>query len=68
LAALAATNTKGELMARLRRGSRPDREDPKGPEPLVSMPAWEGVLTEEELDAVSEHVLGLAPDGAKEGW
>lgn len=61
---------KKELVEKIRRGvPRPLKDDPKGPEPLVSMPAWGGVLDEAELDAVASYLLSLSPSVAGgEGW
>jgi mono/diheme cytochrome c family protein len=65
---LAATFTKDELVARLKKGKKPEKADPQGEEPLVSMPAWEGVLTEEEISAVADFVLALASKDKKAEW
>ena len=67
LAALAGTYTVEELKARIRRGSKPDPADPRGPEPLVAMPAWGEALSDEELGSVAAYVKGLATAG-KEEW
>ena len=43
-----------------------DQADPNGPPPPLHMPAWEGVLSEEELDQVTAYLLSLAPK--TESW
>lgn len=58
---LAPTYTEAELVERIRRGKRPDKEDPGGPEPLVAMPAWGSVLGEAELRAVAAYLKTFAP-------
>lgn len=59
LAALIPTYSDEELKARIRRGSVPAAEDPSAPEPLVRMPAWRGVLSEPDLDALSRYLRTL---------
>jgi mono/diheme cytochrome c family protein len=61
---------KAELVKKIRLGvPRPEKADPKGPEPLVSMPAWGGVLDETELDAVASYLLSLTPaSSSADGW
>lgn len=58
---LAHTYTEGELVDRIRKGRRPERENPSGPEPLVAMPAWESVLNEGELRAVAAYLKTFVP-------
>lgn len=65
LAGVSETFSAGELVEKVRRGSRPEKADPAGPEPAVVMPAWDGTLDESELAAVAEYLLGLG--GAKKG-
>jgi mono/diheme cytochrome c family protein len=65
---LAATYTRAELIARIKRGKTPERADPAGPEPLVAMPAWEGALSEDEIGRVADFVLALAPKEDKAAW
>lgn len=61
---------KAELVKKIRLGvPRPEKADPKGPEPLIGMPAWGGVLDDAELDAVASYLLSLSPASAgEEGW
>lgn len=68
LPALAATYTKDELVTLIKRGRIPEKADPNGPEPLVRMPAWEGTLSEEQISAVADFVLSLAPKEMKAEW
>jgi mono/diheme cytochrome c family protein len=66
LSAVAATYTRDELRAKIRRGSRPDRLDASGPQP-VAMPPWGEILSEEQIDALAGYVLTLAPKDARKG-
>jgi mono/diheme cytochrome c family protein len=70
LANSAETFTKAELVAKLKRGvPSPVKADPKGSEPLVSMPAWSEVLSDEEIGSVADYLLSLKPAGAqKSDW
>lgn len=65
LAGVSETFSAGELVEKIRRGSRPEKADPAGPEPAVVMPAWGSALDESELAAVAEYLLSLG--GAKKG-
>ncbi|MEK7858306.1 MAG: cytochrome c [Elusimicrobiota bacterium] len=68
LPALAATYTLDELKAKILAGSTPQRADPAGPQPLVAMPSWAGVLDDSELDAVAVYVKGLGASAPKTDW
>lgn len=70
LARTARTFTKAELVAKIRLGSTPQKEDASGPAPLVRMPAWGEVLSDSELEAVAEYLLTIKPEGpvADESW
>ncbi len=61
---------KAELIKKIRLGvPRPEKADPNGPEPLVAMPAWSGVLDDGELDAVASYLLSLTPaSSGGDGW
>lgn len=59
LNAVSQSYTPQELTARIRRGVKPQKADPHGPEPLVSMPAWGDVLQEHEIEAVAAYLLTL---------
>ncbi len=56
-----------ELEQRIRRGRRPDKEDPRGPDPLVAMPAWGALLSDAEIKDVSAYVSSLNT-GARQDW
>jgi mono/diheme cytochrome c family protein len=43
-----------------------DQEKPDGPPPPLYMPAWEGLLTEQELNQVVAYLMSLAPK--TESW
>jgi mono/diheme cytochrome c family protein len=68
LPALVATYTKDELISKIKRGVTPEKADPKGAEPLVKMPAWGEVLSDEEIGAVADYLLTLAPKDKKAEW
>lgn len=68
LPALAATYTEDELYERIRRGKRPEKEDPAGPEPLVSMPAWGEALDEAQLHSLALYVKGLGASAPPSDW
>lgn len=58
--------TKPELVAKIKKGVRnPQKEDPKGAEPLIWMPAWGEKLDDAELDAVASYLMTLRPDKAE---
>lgn len=67
LPALVSTYTKDELKARIKNGIRPEKEDPRGDEPLVAMPAWGELLKDEDLDALTDYLMTLATN-AETGW
>jgi len=62
--------SKKELLRRLKVGvPHPQKQDPDGPEPMLSMPAWGKVLKAEELDALADYLLSLSPaEAAKADW
>ena len=63
------TFSEAELVDKVRRGSRPEKADPAGPEPAVVMPAWGSVLDEAEIRAVAAYLLTLGGGQAKgESW
>jgi mono/diheme cytochrome c family protein len=66
LAPLMATYKKDELIARLRAGVKPEGRD--GLTPAVTMPAWAGVLSDEELSALADYLLSLAESQPKTDW
>jgi mono/diheme cytochrome c family protein len=70
LANLMSTYTKPELVSKIKRGvAQSQRLDPKGPAPLIRMPAWGDVLDDSELDAVASYLLSLTPaESAKTDW
>jgi len=55
------TYTKPELIAKIKKGVKPIKDDPKGPEPMISMPAWSEKLDEQEIDAVAGYLMSLTP-------
>lgn len=63
---LMGTYTAKELKTKLRRGVVPEVH--AGPPAAVNMPAWEGVLSDSELDALVEYLLTLAETPTKGDW
>ncbi|MCR4296788.1 MAG: cytochrome c, partial [Elusimicrobia bacterium] len=54
--------TKAELIKKIKTGvPESQRDDPKGPAPMIRMPAWGEALDESELDAVASYLLSLTP-------
>jgi len=70
LANASETFTKPELVAKIKRGvPHPVKADPNGPDPLVYMPSWGEVLSDEEISAAADYLLSLKPAGAgKSDW
>lgn len=60
LSKTAGTYTPEELIKKIANGVKPEKADPKGPEPLAQMPKWSEKLTPEEISAVAFYVLTLA--------
>ncbi len=44
------------------------RKDSLGPLPPYRMPSWKGIMTERELDLLTEYLMSLMPKGEKEEW
>lgn len=61
LAKVAEGYSKEELKDKIRKGIKSEKADPKGAEPMISMPAWGEVLADEELDALVEYLFSLKP-------
>ena len=60
--------SRDELIRRIADGvAHPVKADPAGPEPLLKMPAWKAALKTDEIAAVADYVLSLAPP-SKEDW
>jgi mono/diheme cytochrome c family protein len=60
--------SKAELVKRIADGvAHPGKADPAGPEPMLTMPAWKDALKPDEIEAVADYVLSLAPP-SKEDW
>lgn len=65
---LVATYTREELREKIRRGARPAKKDPAGPDPLAVMPAWGEVLKDEEIEVVADYLASLAEKAGGEDW
>ncbi len=66
LPALVRTYTRDELIAKIRRGAKPDKLEPNGPEP-AAMPPWGEVLIDDELGAVADYLLAIAGEPGRAG-
>ncbi len=66
LAPLMATYRKEELIIKIARGAVPETSD--GRPALTDMPAWEGVLSADELSALADYLLTLAQMPALEDF
>jgi len=56
--------SKTELVAKIKKGvPQSQKDDAKGPEPMIRMPAWGEILDDAELEAVADYLLSLAPAG-----
>jgi mono/diheme cytochrome c family protein len=62
---LMSTYKKDELVSKLKRGAKADSEPGRTAE--VDMPAWDGVLRDDELSALADYLLTLAGPGPKDG-
>lgn len=61
--------SRDELKDRIRKGLKSEKADPKGPEPMIYMPAWGEVLASDELDSLVEYLFSLKPKtSAAEEW
>lgn len=70
ISGVAQTYSKAELITKISNGvPAPQKDDPKGPDPLVWMPSWKEVLSPADIDAVATYLLTLKPDEAtKTDW
>ena len=60
--------SRAELIKRIADGvAHPQKADPAGPEPMLAMPAWKEVLKPDEIEAIADYVLSLAPP-ARQEW
>ena len=66
LAPLMGTYTSDELKTKIKNGVIPDGHD--GMTPLVVMPAWNSVLDDAELAALTKYLLSLAESQPKSDW
>jgi cytochrome c553 len=66
LGPLMGTYTPDELKARIKQGVVPETHG--GAPAAVSMPGWEGLLDEAELDALAAYLLTLATTDPKDGF
>jgi mono/diheme cytochrome c family protein len=57
---------KDEVIAIIRNGKVPPVEDTNKPTPPLYMPAWKGVLTDEDINRIANYLWSLQPK--KEAW
>ncbi len=56
--------SKDELKTKIKNGvPKPDKEDPRGPDPMIHMPSWGQVLQDSEIDALADYLISLKPKG-----
>lgn len=60
------TYTAQELKDKIRKGSVPVKNHSDGPEPLVRMPAWGEILSDQELDAVTSYLFTFKSEPMEE--
>jgi len=66
LAPLMPTYRAWELKMKIRGGVTPEGHD--GLTPAVAMPAWKGVLSDDELEALTAYLLSLGEGQPKSDW
>lgn len=54
--------SREDLKETIRKGRTPARADPSELAPPLWMPSWEQKLSEEELDALADYLMGLKPE------
>lgn len=62
--------TVSELKRKIQEGvPKVDKQDPDGPDPPLFMPAWKGVLDDQQFDSLTAYLLSLMPKTEKgEEW
>lgn len=61
--------TRDELKQQILKGLRDiPQKDSLGQTPPYRMPSWKGVLSEKELESLTDYLLSLMPKGEKEEW
>jgi mono/diheme cytochrome c family protein len=68
LTKLAETYTPQELRKKIAAGSVPQKDRLDGPEPLVFMPPWSKVLTDDEIKDVAAYVMSLSAKNPGAEW
>ncbi len=60
------TFSRTELIAKIKLGvPQSEKEDPRGPTPLIRMPSWNEKLDQSELEALTDYLMTLAPANAE---
>ena len=57
-----------ELKDRIESGMKPEKLSPEGPAPLRVMPAWRGIIEENEINNLMAYLFSLYPKEAEEEW
>ncbi len=61
--------SKEELKEKIRKGvPQSASEDPNKPAPMLHMPTWSQMLTDDEIDSLVEYLYSLNPKGPEEAW
>lgn len=61
--------TRQELLKKIAEGVKPVKENPQGPEPRLSMPAWKEVLKPKDLEDLADYLISLKPPPSQgEEW
>lgn len=58
--------SREELANLIRKGRRPEKEKPDGLEPMITMPAWGDILSDDEIGALAGYLYSLRPPMSKE--
>ncbi len=69
VAFVADSFTKGEVKEKILKGVKEVQKlDPAGPRPPLYMPAYEGMISETEMNDLINYLYGLMPENKKESW
>lgn len=69
VAFVAESFTKEELRKKIITGvAKVEKKDPNGPTPPLSMPSYQGILTDAELEDLIDYLNSLQPKNAEDSW
>jgi mono/diheme cytochrome c family protein len=60
--------TKDEVIAIIRNGRVPPKDNPAGAAPPLYMPAWKNVLSEEDINRLADYLWSKQEKTTKESW